>query len=171
MQREDDDGLADLCRFEQFVHELDKGHGRSELQWRGGGGYLWRVRGTRYLVGSRDVGGRRGGGEPEIADHFAGLFCDEAGGAFEGGVEPVDEVRGVIWYEWLGLEGWLKDVNVVIVPLQRRVRRVLGEREGGWEGQTLAGSAVEVGYGGQGDEGGGHGRGDEASRPTPDVMW
>lgn len=154
MQREDDDGLADLCRFEQLVHELDKGRRRSELEWRCGGGYLWGVGGTRYLVGRRDVGGRRGGGEPEIADHFAGLFRDEAGGAFEGGVEPVDEVRGVIWYEWLVLEGWLKDVNVVIVPLQRRVRRVL---------QTLGGSAVEVGYGGQGDEGCGHGRGDEAS--------
>ena len=112
VQRKDDDRLADLCGLEQFLHEVDKRGRGVELQGRGSAGGLGRVGGRGHV---RSMAGRRwGGGEPEVADHLAGLFCDEAGWTFEGGIEPVDEMgrvdvrlgRVLWWRDWAQVCDW-----------------------------------------------------------------
>lgn len=101
MQGENDDGLADLSGLEKLLHKVNKGRGGCKLEDRGGRGDIGGVGRAGYRMGSRTVGGN-GGSEPEITNHLAGLFCDEAGGTFERGIKPVDEMGRVIGDEGLG---------------------------------------------------------------------
>jgi len=66
MKGEDYDRLRDLCCLGNFLHELGEVQRDGELE---------RV-GVRTWMRNETVAARRGGirGEPEVADHLAGLF-------------------------------------------------------------------------------------------------
>ena len=100
VQGKHDDGLADLGRLKQLLHKLHKCRRRIELQGGRGRRRLGRI-GGRGHVGPRACSGGGSGGKPQVTDHLAGLFCDEAGGPLEGGIEPVDDTGRVARRQWL----------------------------------------------------------------------